>query len=139
MNKYILNIRVSVSSYQTLQFEVEGNTKEDAIANFENHDNVRYNMLHSVDVKYPSHVWEEIQQTQLSRWGSEDFNDVLVELSVTDVEEVSSAVTEIRTKGGYVFHVLQNGKVVDEVNSKDRTMSWPDLASFQESMNLFEE
>ena len=137
MNKYILNITVSVSSYQTLQFEVEGNTKEDAIANFETKD-YRRDLIRSVDVKYPSHFWEQIESTQLSRWGSEDFNDVLVELSVTDVEEVSSAVAEIRTKGGYVFHVLQNGKVVDEVNSKDRTMSWPDLASFQESMNLFE-
>ena len=137
MSKYILDVRVSVSSYQTLQFEVEGNTKEDAIANFETKD-YRRDLIRSVDVKYPSHFWEQIESTQLSRWGSEDFNDVLVELSVTDVEEVSSAVAEIRTKGGYVFHVLQNGKVVDEVNSKDRTMSWPDLASFQESMNLFE-
>ena len=60
-----------------------------------------------------------------------------VQTKVTDVEQVSSAVAEIRTKGGYVFHVLQYGKVVDEVSSKDRTTSWPDLASFHDSMNLF--
>jgi hypothetical protein len=137
MSKYILDVRVIVSSYQTLQFEVEGKNKEEAIANFETKD-YRRDLIRAVDVKYPSHVWESIQTTQLSRWADEDFQDVAVQTKVTDVEEVSSAVAEIRTKGGYVFHVLQNGKVVDEVNSKDRTMSWPDLASFQESMNLFE-
>jgi len=137
MSKYILDVRVIVSSYQTLKFEVEGESKEEAIANFESKD-YRRDLIRSVDVKYPSHIWEQIESTQLSRWGNEDFQDVAVQTKVTDVEEVSSAVAEIRTKGGYVFHVLQNGKVVDEVSSKDRTMSWPDLASFQESMNLFE-
>ena len=137
MSKYILDVRVIVSSYQTLKFEVEGESKEEAISNFESKD-YRRDLIRSVDVKYPSHIWEQIEATQLSRWGNEDFQDVAVQTKVTDVEEVSSAVAEIRTKGGYVFHVLQNGKVVDEVNSKDRTMSWPDLASFQESMNLFE-
>lgn len=137
MSKYILDVRVIVSSYQTLKFEVEGESKEEAISNFESKD-YRRDLIRSVDVKYPSHIWEQIESTQLSRWGNEDFQDVAVQTKVTDVEEVSSAIAEIRTKGGYVFHVLQNGKVVDEVNSKDRTMSWPDLASFQESMNLFE-
>lgn len=137
MSKYILDVRVIVSSYQTLKFEVEGESKEEAIVNFESKD-YRRDLIRSVDVKYPSHIWEQIESTQLSRWGNEDFQDVAVQTKVTDVEEVSSAIAEIRTKGGYVFHVLQNGKVVDEVNSKDRTMSWPDLASFQESMNLFE-
>ena len=137
MNKYILNVRVEVSAYQTLQFEVEGNSREDAIANLENHDNVRYNMLHTVDIKYPSHIWEEIQKTQLSRWGDELFRDTQVGLKVTDVEEVSSSIAEIRTKGGYVFHILQNGKVVDEADVKKRTMSWPDLESFNKSLNLF--
>jgi hypothetical protein len=137
MSKYILDVRVIVSSYQTLKFEVEGESKEEAIVNFESKD-YRRDLIRSVDVKYPSHIWEQIESTQLSRWGNEDFQDVVVQTKVTDVEEVSSAIAEIRTKGGYVFHVLQNGKVVDEVNSKDRTMSWPDLASFQESMNLFE-
>jgi len=137
MSKYILDVRVIVSSYQTLKFEVEGESKEEAIANFESKD-YRRDLIRSVDVKYPSHIWEQIESTQLSRWGNEDFQDVVVQTKVTDVEEVSIEVAEIRTKGGYVFHVLQNGKVVDEVNSKDRTMSWPDLASFQESMNLFE-
>lgn len=137
MSKYILDVRVIVSSYQTLKFEVEGENKEEAIANFESKD-YRRDLIRSVDVKYPSHIWEQIESTQLSRWGNEDFQDVVVQTKVTDVEEVSIEVAEIRTKGGYVFHVLQNGKVVDEVNSKNRTMSWPDLASFQESMNLFE-
>ena len=137
MNKYILNVKVEVSAHQTLQFEVEGNTKEDAIANFENHDNVRHNMLHSAVVKYPSHIWEEIQETQLSRWGCEEFNDTQVGLKVTDVEEVSSSIAEIRTKGGYVFYILQNGKVVDEVDSGKRTMTWPDIESFNKSLNLF--
>ena len=139
MNKYILNVKVEVSAYQTLQFEVEGNTKEDAIANFENHDNVRHDMLHTVDVKYPSHIWEEIQKTQLSRWGDEDFNNTHVHLKVVDVEEVSSSIAEIRTAGGYVFHILQNGKVVDEVDAKERNMTWPDLESFNKSLNLFAE
>ena len=137
MNKYILNVKVEVSAHQTLQFEVEGNTKEDAIANFENHDNVRHNMLHTVDIKYPSHVWEEIQKTQLSRWGDELFRDTQVGLKVTDVEEVSSSIAEIRTKGGYVFYILQNGKVVDEVDSGKRTMTWSDIESFNKSLNLF--
>jgi len=137
MNKYIVNVKVEVSAYQTLQFEVEGNTKEDAIANLENHDNVRYNMLHTVDVKYPSHVWEAIQETQLSRWGDESFCNTEVALKVTDVEEASSSIAEIRTKGGYVFHILQNGKVVDEADAKKRTMAWPDLESFNKSLNLF--
>ena len=137
MNKYIVNVKVEVSAYQTLQFEVEGNTKEDAIANLENHDNVRYNMLHTVDVKYPSHVWEAIQETQLSRWGDESFCNTEVALKVTDVEEASSSIAEIRTKGGYVFHILQNGKVVDEADVKKRTMAWPDLESFNKSLNLF--
>ena len=139
MNKYILNVKVEVSAYQILQFEVEGNTKEDAIANFENHDNVRHDMLHTVDVKYPSHIWEEIQKTQLSRWGDEDFNNTHVHLKVVDVEEVSSSIAEIRTAGGYVFHILQNGKVVDEVDAKERNMTWPDLESFNKSLNLFAE
>jgi len=137
MNKYILNVRVEVSAYQTLQFEVEGNTREDAIANLENHDNVRYNMLHTVDIKYPSHIWEEIQKTQLSRWGDETFLNTEVRLKVTDVEEVSSSIAEIRTKGGYVFYILQNGKVVDEVDSSKRTTTWPDIESFNKALKLF--
>ena len=137
MNKYILNVKVEVSAHQTLQFEVEGNTKEDAIANFENHDNVRHNMLHSAVVKYPSHIWEEIQETQLSRWGCEEFNDTHVHLKVINVEEVSNAIAEIRTAGGYVFHILQNGKVVDEVDVKQRTMTWPDIESFNKALKLF--
>ena len=139
MNKYIVNIKVFATAYQTLQFEVEGKTKEDAIANFKNHDKVRYDMLHSVDVKYPSHIWEEIQKTQLSRWGDEDFKDTHVRLRVVEVEEVSTSVAEIRTKGDYVFHILQNGKVVDEVDSRKRTMTWNDLESFYKSLNLFEQ
>lgn len=145
MNKYILNVKVEVSAYQILQFEVEGNTKEDAIANFENHslsrtsDNVRHDMLHAVDVKYPSHIWEEIQKTQLSRWGDEDFNDTHVHLKVVDVEEVSNSIGEIHTAGGYVFHILKNGKVVDEVDVNQRNMTWPDLESFNKSLNLFAE
>jgi hypothetical protein len=137
MNKYILNVKVEVSASQTLRFEVEGNTKEDAIANFENHDNVRHNMLHTVDVKYPSHVWEEIQKTQLSRWGDEGFCYTDVRLKITDVEESSSAVAEIRTKGGYVFHILLNGKVVDDVDVKKRNMTWPDIESFNKALKLF--
>ena len=139
MNKYIVNVKISVTANQTLQFEVEGKTKEDAIASFKNHDNVPHDMLHSVDVKYPSHIWEEIQKTQLSRWGGEDFNDSHVRLSVIEAEEVSTSVAEIRTKGGYDFHILQNGKVVDEVDSKKRTMTWNDLESFYKSLNLFEQ
>ena len=137
MNKYILNVKVEVSAHQTLQFEVEGETKEDAIANLENHDNVRHNMLHSAVVKYPSHIWEEIQETQLSRWGCEEFNDTHVHLKVINVEEVSNAIAEIRTAGGYVFHILQNGKVVDEVDVKQRTMTWPDIESFNKALKLF--
>jgi len=137
MNKYILDVKVNVSARQTLKFEVEGKTKEDAIANLENHDNVRHNMLHSVDVKYPSHVWEEIQKTQLSRWGGEEFNDTHVHLKVINVEEVSSSIAEIRTKGGYVFYILQNGKVVDEVDVKQRNMTWPDIESFNKALKLF--
>ena len=137
MNKYILNVKVEVSAHQTLRFEVEGETKEDAIANLENHDNVRHNMLHSAVVKYPSHIWEEIQETQLSRWGCEEFNDTHVHLKVINVEEVSNAIAEIRTAGGYVFHILQNGKVVDEVDVKQRTMTWPDIESFNKALKLF--
>ena len=139
MNKYILNVKVEVSASQMLQFEVEGNTKEDAIANFENHDNVRYDMLHTVDVKYPSHIWEEIQKTQLSRWGDEDFCHTDIALKVIDVEESSSSIAEIRTAGGYVFHILRNGKVVDEVDVKQRNMTWPNLESFNKALNLFAE
>lgn len=137
MNKYILDVKVNVSARQTLRFEVEGDTKEDAIANLENHDNVRHNMLHSVDVKYPSHIWEEIQKTQLSRWGGEEFNDTHVHLKVINVEEVSNSIAEIRTAGGYVFHILQNGKVVDEVDVKQRNMTWPDIESFNKALKLF--
>lgn len=137
MNKYIVNVKVVVTAHQTLQFEIEGRTKDDAITNFKNHGNVPHDMLHSVDVKYPSHVWEEIEKTQLSRWGGENFNDTHVQLKVIEVEEVSTSAAEIHTKGGYVFHILQNGKVVDEVDSKKRTMTWNDLESFYKSLNLF--
>ena len=134
--KYIINVKVEVSSRQTLQFEVEGESKEAAVKNFFDND-PRRDLIKAVDVKYPTQVWEEIQDSQLSRWAGEDFGDVDVQASVIDVEEVSTSIAEIRTKSGYTFYILENGKVVDAVESKDRTITWPDLQSFRSALNLY--
>lgn len=134
--KYILNIKVEVSSYQTLQFEVEGENKEEAFTNFLTKD-PRRDLIRSVDVKYPSQVWESIQTTQLSRWADEDFQDVSVITKITDVEEVSSSVATITTNDGYTFHILENGKVVDNLDPKERDMTWPDIHRFTKALGAF--
>ena len=41
----------------------------------------------------------------------------------------------IRSGDGYTFYVLEDGRVVDNLDPELEDMSWPDLASFTACMN----